>query len=601
MSISREEALKLAKERGLVPQDQTLTSNLSKQDAFKMASDRGLIKPREDGAGFLTRTKFSFADTPQGQKQVLEEDYGKGNALKVGDRWVVKDDKGWNYVDENSLSWNDAADLVGDIPEMVGAGYGAVAGMGMASVPMAGLGGAAGDGVKKLIAKAMGINDNQSAGEIAKDLGESAAWSAGGQFAGLKALQAFNKVKAPFAKAMTPEAVARKAQASKYGIELTPAQITQSPTLGQAENIMHNKYWSSDDLAKFAEEKQLSPFNDAIKKMTPSRNTSEIGEAIADSIVKTKDGNKVMFNKEYGDLASKIDKPIETNRLFNQAAEILDENKNIAPSARDTAVKLSSELLDNPNAGMTYQELSKLRTNLGDMALSGKVTNDVGSAQYQRLKGALNQDFDEFATYNGLGSTKKDIDDAYRVFKNRYENPTVRNIIGTDIKAGMDSEDIVKNIVKPNKTTLLQRVTDASGNKAATKDAVVDEVINKSKIADYTNPLVGTDTVSPTRFATQSHNYGNNLASVGADDVRELGKVAESIKFSDSFANHSNTAPTLMNSTVWGMTNPLNMMGKVYTSNGGRKWLTEGFKQTATEGKGIKPKINKSFGAVMGA
>ena len=595
MELTKEKALELAKERGLIPQDYEVPKvELSQEDAIKIGIERGLIKPREDGAGFLTRTKFSFADTDKGRKQVLEEKYGKNSAFKIDDRWLVRDEKGWNFVDENKLSWKDVADFAGDVPEMVGGTAGAIAGTGWGSVPLAAGGTALGAGAKKLIAKAMGINDNQTASEIAQDLGTSAAIGGVGQGVGVGLVKGANKVLAPFKGKMTPEAIARKDLAQKYGVELTPAQITQSPTLGQVENVLNNRIWSSDALAKFADEKQLTPFQESIKNITPENSSDSIGKTIVDAINSNKSTQKQMFNQQYADIVSQINKPIEMDNLINQASNIIEQNKNIPKTAQDSAVKIASEILDSQSPNLNYNELSKLRTNLGEMAKSGNVTGDIGTAQYKILKGALDEDFNKFALNNGLGTQKKDIDTAYRSFKNAFENNTIKSIVGTGIKEPMPVEKVVDSVVNPKEISRIDKIIQATNNNDLAKDAVISKVLDKSTVADTSSPLFGSDFVSPTRFATQTDMYGNHLSKVGADNVRELGKVAESIKFSDAFANHSNTAPTLINSTALGLLDPVNLGGKAYTSEIGRKYLTDGLGQINPNNKAIK-----SFGAAF--
>lgn len=593
MELTQEEALRIGKERGLVPQDYQLPKKeLSQEEVIKIGIERGLVKPREDGAGFLVRTKFSFADTEKGKKQVLEDEYGKGNAYKYGDRWLVNEGgkKGFNFVDENKLSWKDAADLVGDVPEVAGATAGAVLGSGVMSIPAAGVGGAVGTGVKKLIAKGIGIENGQTPAEIAQDLGESTLWSSGGQAAGLGIVKGVNKALAPFADKMTPEAIARRELAKKYNVELTPAQVTQSPTLGQVENVLNNKIWSSDALAKFADEKQLTPFSESIKNISPQSSSDSIGKSIVDAINSNKNAQKTMFNQQYGDIANQIDKPIEVNTLIEQATNILEQNKNIPKTAQDSAVKIATEIIDNPSS-LQYPEMSKLRTNLGELAKSGTVTGDIGTAQYKMLKGALDKDFNDFALNNGLGTKKTDVDTAYRSFKDAFENNTIKGIVGTGTKESMPVEKVVEAVVNPKEISRLDKVLQASNSDELVKDAVISKVIDKSKVADYSNPMYGSDMVSPTRFATQADMYGNHLSKVGADNVRELGKVAESIKFSDAFANHSNTAPTLLNSTMLGLLDPVNLGGKAYTSEIGRKYLTDGL------GK-VNPKYS-GFGAAF--
>ena len=222
MELTNEQALAEAKKRGLVPND-TKTPTVSKEAIFKIAIKRGLIKPREDGAGFLTRTKFSFADSDLGRKQVLEEEYGKGRAMKMGDRWLINDKKGWNYVDEDSLSWNDVGDLIGELPEVatatVGGAAGTIAGSGGASVPLgiagATVGGAGGRGIKKLIARALGIKDSQTATEITQDMLESGLWGGAGQGAGLVLGKVLNKSLSPFKNKMTSSAQGRETLANK--------------------------------------------------------------------------------------------------------------------------------------------------------------------------------------------------------------------------------------------------------------------------------------------------------------------------------------------------------------------------------------------------
>ena len=595
MALSQEEAFKIAKERGLIPQEQEMKSTLSKEEAFQLAMDKGLIKPREDGAGFLTRTRFSFADTDKGRKQVLEDEYGQGNSIKVGDRWLVKDKKGWNYADEKSLSWTDAADLIGDLPEAVGAGVGGVMGSGWLSVPAAAAGGAIGSATKKAIAKGLGINNDQAPMEIASDMGTSATYSALGQGAGVGLVKGVNKILAPYASKMTPEAIARTELARKFGIELTPAQITQAKSLNFIENGMKNNPMSVDTISKFLDEKQLQPFSQAIKNMSPTDNADTIGKNIVESINTTKNANKQMFNSQYSDLTSQINKNIDVPSLRTKAQDIIEANKNLPDGLKDDAVKIATQILEMPTDNIDYNTLAKLRTNLGEKAQSGMVTGDIGSAQYKQLKGSLDSDFNNFANQNGLGSTKKDIDNAYRTFKQDYENNLIKGIVGTNKKEEMPTERVVDNIVNPKEISRLDKVIQASNNQPLVKDAVVTKVIDNSKVADFSNPAYGSEYVSPTRFATQTNNFGEHLSKVGATDTRELGKVAENIKMSEGFANHSNTAPTLQSSGILGLAGalPSYPMSKAYTSEMGRKWLTDGFKQ-------FDPK-SSGFGAIVGA
>ena len=340
MSYTKEELMKEAERRGFVnpngstidkPEILTSKSKPTKAEVFKFAMERGLIKPRDDGIGFKIRTKFSLADTDNGRMGVLEDKYGKGNVAKINNQWMIRDDKGWNNVDESSLSWNDIADVAGDIPEVAGAVAGSVAGSGLASVPMAGVGASAGRGVKKILANLAGVKDNQTPLEIAKDLGESGVYGAGGQLLGLGLGKAIGKAAAPYAKDITPDALLRKQMAEQYGVELTPAQITQAKSLGWLENNLKNNFVSADVIDNSLKETQFKPFNKAVEDMKPTKESSKIGSEIRDSIKNSKQAYKDKFNKEYRDIANSVNKNIPITNINGNvnAATILKMFKTV--------------------------------------------------------------------------------------------------------------------------------------------------------------------------------------------------------------------------------------------------------------------------------
>lgn len=578
--------------------DDSKQQQIKENFIMKTLSDIGSIKPREDGAGFLTRTKFSFADTEKGKKQVLEDEYGKGNAYKYGDRWLVNEGgkKGFNFVDENKLSWKDAADLVGDVPEVAGATAGAVLGSGLMSIPAAAAGGAAGTGIKKLIAKAMGINDGQTPTEIAKDLGESALWSGGGQAVGLGLIKGANKVLAPFADKMTPEAIARRELASKYGVELTPAQVTQSPALGMLENGMKNNLASVETIKDFLNTRQMMPFSEAVKGITPQSDSSSIGENIIKSIIDSQKTKAELFGKQYDELASQIDSPIEMSNLKNATDNII--GKKVA-SSQDLSPEFQratdyNSFLQNNNNGFDYNLFKNSRTNLiSDLQADKTLTGSAKTGDTKYLKSSMDKDFNDYAIANGLGDTKKALDSNYADYKTLYDKSKIADALARDEKGKLFPEniqDLVVNIKEPSRIDLFKK---AGANQDDIRDIVINKVIDKGSVSDSANPSFGSSFVPPSRLATQAYDYGENLSRVGADNVRELGKVAEGIKFSEAFLNHSNTAPTLQNSNIVGIagTVPFYPMSKAYTSDIGRKYLTDGL------GK-INPKYS-GFGAAF--
>lgn len=571
-----------------------------KKALLKSAINDGLITPREDGAGFKVRTKFSFADTVQGQKKVLEDEYGAGNAYKIGDRWLVRDKNGYNYVDEKGLSFKDvSADIFGDLPELIGATTGGLIGFGaggVGSVAGASVGGGLGDGVKKLIAKVLGVQDNQSAPDILKDMGDSALISGLGQGAGVLVGKIASKALSPNASKFTQDAKDRKTLADIYNINLTPADILQTPSMYRIENTL-NSGFTGDKIADF-KGKQFLTLQDYLANLkndiTGGKSIAEAGEAIQNKMNQTKIAKKAEFDKQYGDLYQLAgEQPIGLNNLLNQAESIMFENSKL-PKSMQTGNSIANDIIDlfKGKDGADYDTFVKMRSNLGDLSSSAKVTGDINLANYKRLKGAMEKDFDEYAKVNNVVDEKRAIDKDYQKYKEAFESQPVKGIIGSDTNIGADAEKIPGMILQKGADTRLDRALYATSDTAPIKQGYGNILFDSSKVSNpsidspfanyYSTAKLNTTQQKIGDVATNSLLNPSEIKTLG--DLINLGNITNLSK--TAYGNPSGTSKALegaitggaMLMSPYGIAYPLGKyaLTNYYLSDFGKKHLTEG-------------------------
>jgi hypothetical protein len=574
------------------------------EDILSELIQNGEVKPREDGAGFLTRTKFSFADTDTGRKQVLEEEYGKGKAFKVGDRWLIQDKKGFNFVDEESLSWTDAADIIGDIPEeagmLLGAIGGGLTGGGVAS-PVTAIGGAAlgagmGKSAKNLIAKALGIKDEKNLPQELIDIGKSMSYGAsaemGGRAIGKIGEKGINKLLAPFKNDMTPAAIARRDLAKKYGVELTPAQVTQSPALSRVENTL-NSGFTGDKIASIKEgqfETLQSKLKQSLETIYKNKTDEVIGMDIAnaldDSMKLSKDG----FSTRYGEIASQIDNKIPIGNLKEKALSLKNSTNEVPKSLQGQATGTADEILEIPDQ-IDYETLSAIRTALGEKAKSGAITSDVGAGKYKQLKGSLNSDFDSFTKAHGLGDIKKGVDSDFRNFKMDYENGITKKILKDGQSGAIVPEKIGGNSVST--ITNARKVGGNLGNNDLLQEAMAKDMMNKifvsnPKIVTPHKEYLSTDKLNT--YIGKNKDTFNHVFNEGQKkEISELVDIGGNLGHAEkAYGNPSGTSKALDGILSTGLMYADPVVGgsalagrylgsKAYTSKAGQKYLTDGF------------------------
>ena len=589
--------------------DDSKQQQIKENFIMKTLSDIGSIKPREDGAGFQVRSKFSFASTDKGKKQVLEDEYGKGNAYKYGDRWLVNEGgkKGFNFVDENKLSWKDAADLVGDVPEMVGAGIGGALGSGIMSVPAAGAGGAAGTGIKKLIAKAMGINDGQTPTEIAKDLGESALWSGGGQAVVGTGVWGANKLLAPFSKSMKSNADDIIRIAKENGIDIMPTMINDSKSLATLENGLAKGFGGDriSNIRNLQNEKLDLNTLGLINNLTKGKSSQQIGNDVLDAIKTNRAEKSQYLGGEYDRLGKSIE-----NMAQNQGQPFLpmDETKiafdnilnNYSKHANPEAIKVSDAILKAVNDGgyEKYNHFKTDRSNLIDNISKAKINKDNNLArELTDIKKSMDSGLDSKLAGSGLGVEKKALDSEFSSFKDVFDNPKkiTGDILSKYTGGGIKPEAIPQSI--SSGITNAENITAAlNGDKDLLSQsfAKVLEKTSRKTNGENTIPLKGTVSMDKlnTGLINNKDTFEYAFDPVLQKEFSDKILLSKAINSADkNFGNPSGTSQgiaELVPLAVGATTGPAGALAylgaktigpKVYSSDIGKKYFTEGLGQ----------------------
>lgn len=156
------------------------------------------------------------------------------------------------------------------------------------------LGFAGGRQVAKGLDWLMGVNQDvrvppetlpEKLSEAGRDVRTGATYAMGGEAVGALAQAGLNRLAAPIAKRMTPEAKRRVELGQKHGIEQTPAEITQSQNLAKAETGL-KWMWGSSGVMHDQSMRELKSLLDARDRLIGSGAPSESVEALGGHIVR---------------------------------------------------------------------------------------------------------------------------------------------------------------------------------------------------------------------------------------------------------------------------------------------------------------------------
>ena len=184
----------------LSPQAPVISNDISDADLDKLVFEKMAKNPQQNfgnnqpildseneaDLGFINRAKYAIEPLESNRRELLVQEFGAENVTedKEGNLYLNQNGK-IKPVNKEGFSVADVADFAGATPEMLGAGVGAIAGVGVASIPGLAAGGAAGSVVRQGLSAAVGnpqvATPIERATEIAMSSGFSALGGAGGK------------------------------------------------------------------------------------------------------------------------------------------------------------------------------------------------------------------------------------------------------------------------------------------------------------------------------------------------------------------------------------------------------------------------------------
>jgi len=429
----------------------------------------------QQGAGLpaSTRALFSFADTDEGRMDVLRKAFGDGNAArnkKTGE-FYFKKDGAWRRADEEGLSWADAIDFAGDVPELVGGAAGVVAGTPLGPAGQIGgaaVGTAAGRGVKKLIAGAMGVEQNQTPMDIASDLGESALLGAGGEAGGKLLGAGVQKVLRPSG-GIVPEAAAVLGEAEAMGVKPLPGQATGGRGQQIIEGGLKNAIGSAGTMER-AQGANMQALADEVQNILTTAG-GKVEGAVAGSEAKA--GAQKTLGLFRSEAAKKFDeartlagdRPITLDNFKKQLDSIKQSVVSGLQTQSPETIDKLSKIVDESGGSLSYDDLKLLRENVRMLADSKDLIAQQKAGVFKRLLNTLDNDIADWAASAG-----PDAADAWAEARKFYGKQigVIRGKVGKEFASVMEDapEQVVKKFFVPGQTTKISKLKTIVGNEA---------------------------------------------------------------------------------------------------------------------------------------
>lgn len=371
----------------------------------------GLEIDKSTPAGFTTLSKAAMVDDPQTRLRIFAKDLFPGvpeeqaiqNVGMVGDEVVyLKDGKLYQATPSGFGGWMEeaGANIVGNLPAVVGGTVGGISGVPGGPggiIGMSALGAAGGKGFGKVAAN-LAFDEPQTVGGNIKSMLVEGAYSGAGSLLGLGVAKWFQRHAAKdIGRLAKPEAKAAASglqqKAAQEGIDLTPAEITNLPSLKAQQKMLSNLPQSADVMDEFYT-RRTGQIQDAVgrflSKLSPVEGAEEAGAmareaakgAIKSEVTKRAQAASPLYRQAFQDFQG------VPQEMLPVAEELM--KKPAMKEAARVAVKMAAnDGLDltkpsNSLVGMHYMKLA-----LDDMIGSPK--EGLGAVQRGQLVGLKNQ------------------------------------------------------------------------------------------------------------------------------------------------------------------------------------------------------------------
>ena len=418
------------------------------------------------GADIITRLKMGFAK-PEYKKAVLQEKYGAENVGIIDDKndrnygkLVVKDNEEILLVDEETFSFKDFADTLGQAPELFGQIIGGVggflAGGGLASLPTgvagAASGGAGGDLVRQKMADKMNVPSPE--GVEKGDLRDAAIRGAVGEVGGFALAKLAGRLLSPFKNSMTPETVALRQEADTLNVPWSSGDITKHRGMNIVDSTLDKMLGSAGQYQRLrtGQLQRTGEMADELiesvgGKIDPTNAGTKAGEAYETVYEGFKGRAKELYDavEELSHNASSIDTPTLNKTI--QLIKSKDVSKTLPSKVRKTLKDIESDLFKEEMVNgvkvriaepLTYSHLRLLRSAMGKNSKSLDVIAQNGQGYYKMLKSAIEKDLRAWADGPAL------IDESLPAWKNTEPWQKMRqqqSYKQTAIKEAMDMAD----------------------------------------------------------------------------------------------------------------------------------------------------------------
>ena len=362
-------------------------------------------------------------------------------------------------------------------PENVGATAGSVAagvaGMGLLStVPLAALGGAAGEAYKQLGQHLSGSLDApRTSLEAARRIGKAAARQGGFELVGGLAVKGLGKLLAPY-KGTLEEGIKEVTDFFKDKIKplvFMPAESTTARSLDLLHNIAESSVVGGNKIAQFKNKrtKFFEDFADSIIDQFGQRtDPADLGNLFVAAIEENKkvhaEAARVLYNN-VDKLADNVTVPTSSLKKFvKPMGEISSELGNI--EAKNAGDDLVSAILDLPNEldFKTAVELrSRLLSRVDEFSVLNKKAPAIGKAK--KLISILDRNIEESLGPEALEAWRT----ANRFYKDgqkKFNNTLIRRLVKFADDTGTGAEMIAPAIFKPGHVSAVRKVKTALAN-----------------------------------------------------------------------------------------------------------------------------------------
>ena len=293
--------------------------------------------------------------------------------------------------------------------------------------------------------------------------------------------------------------------------------------------------------------------------LIPKPSATKTGRTIQEGISKFVD----RFRAEQNFLYSKLDQVMPTGApvpVSNLATKLDELTKPIAGAENvsaglqnPTIAKLKASLdADAPNGQLPYQAIKELRTTIGEKISNPKLTDDVGTAQWKQLYGALSSDMEAAANAAGPDATRAfNRANAYTRAGHQRIEGTLQTIAGKDTAEQVYLATVRPSELKEGASTINAVLRSMEPEERKSVTATVIRRMGQALPGQQDN--LG-DQFSSQRFLTAWNNISPEarltlFPDAGLrDSMDQIAKASNMVKQgSKVFANPSGTAPALSN------------------------------------------------------